>query len=271
MRGEEGQRMLFREEHPKPKRGELWKLGSHLLMCGDSTDMGQVRYLTGGEKCGRLFTDPPYGMSYQSVFSDLHCSTGRTCHRFRKIENDDTLLDFLPVAKECVDGFVFVCTTWKVLDMWLPYFERYYRLTNRVVWNKCGLNGGLGDLKRTFKNTYELILVSHCGHCLTGGRIDAVWDIYPDSPEQYRHPTQKPVKLAKRAIENTTYQGDTVLDLFGGGGSTLLACEETGRRCRRMELDEGYCAVIVERWEGLTGRKAELAGKYMPRGKEREE
>lgn len=236
--------------HAEPKKGEIWKLGEHRLMCGDSMSEEDVRALMGGQKAERLFTDPPYGMSYQSNHVDKK-------NQFHAIENDDKFLDFLPVAKKYIDGFVFVCTTWKVLDRWLPIFKKNYELTNMIVWNKGGQTGGLGDLKKTFRNTYELILTSNCGHEIKGKRIESVWNCFSDNPSEYIHPTQKPVGLARLAIEECTDEGDKVLDLFGGSGSTLIACEETGRKCMMMELSDEYCKKIIWRWEEYTGGKAE--------------
>ena len=118
--------------------------------------------------------------------------------------------------------------------------------------------GGIGDLKHTFSTDYEVILCASNGKELTGKRIGSVWTSKKDSSSSYVHPTQKPVKLSEFAIRNTTERGDIVLDLFGGSGSTLIACEQMERKCRIMEYDPAYCDVIVDRWEKLTGNKAEL-------------
>lgn len=198
-------------------------------------------------KANLIFTDPPYGYEYQSNF--------RT-DKFDVIENDDKILDFMPVIKNMVDGFVFICTIWKVLDKWLPLFKKHFDLTNMIIWNKGG--GGLGDLSKTFLTDYEIILCANNGKEITGKRIGSVWSIQKDDVNAYNHPTQKPVKLVATAIQETTKENDTVLDVFGGSGTTLIACEQTNRKCRMMELDPHYCDVIIKRWEALTGQKAEL-------------
>lgn len=116
----------------------------------------------------------------------------------------------------------------------------------------------MGDLSHTFSTDYEIILCANNGKELTGKRIGSVWNITKDNANDYVHATQKPVKLAATAIESTTKTGDTVLDVFGGSGSTLMACEQLDRKCRMMELDPKYCDVIIKRWETLTGEKAVL-------------
>ena len=236
-------------KEPVTQKGDIWKMGGHVLLCGDSTCTTDVEKLMQGEKADMCFTDPPYGYEYQS-------NARNKSKKFDVIENDDKILDFFPNIQLVCNGFVFVCTTWKVLDKWLPLFKKYHELTNMIIWNKGG--GGIGDLKHTFSTDYEVILCASNGKELTGKRIGSVWTIKKDSSSSYVHPTQKPVKLSEFAIRNTTERGDIVLVLFGGSGSTLIACEQMERKCRIMEYDPAYCDVIVDRWEKLTGNKAEL-------------
>lgn len=224
--------------------------GGHILFCGDSTYIEDVRKLMQGEKAEMCFTDPPYGYEYQSNMRSK---------KFDIIKNDDKILNFFPGLQIACDGFVFICTTWKTLSKWLEIFSEHYELTNMIIWNKGG--GGIGDLKHTFSTDYEIILCANNGKEITGKRIGSVWTIKKDSPSEYVHPTQKPVKLSEFAIRSTTKRGDIVLDLFGGSGSTLIACEQMGRNCRMMEYDARYCDVIVDRWEKFTGNKAELIRK----------
>lgn len=225
--------------------GDVWLLGKHRLMCGDSTHKETVGKLLNGKKASMVFTDPPYGYEYQSNFR-------KKTAKFDVIENDDKILDFMPSAKMFCSGFVFICTTWKTLHKWLPLFNEYFELTNMVVWHKPG--GGLGDLEHTFSTDYELILVAHNGATITGKRLGCVWTVGRDSVNKYSHPTQKPVGLSTLAIENTTVRNDIVLDLFGGSGSTLVACEQLHRTCYMMELDPRYVDVIVKRYIGVTGK-----------------
>lgn len=234
-------------EEPKAKLGDIYQLGNHRLMCGDSTKEEDVAKLMNGVKADMVFTDPPYGYKYQS---NMRTKTDK----FDVLINDDKILDFMKPLKQVTNGFVFICTTWKVLDKWLPLFNKYYDLSNMIIWNKGG--GGIGDLKHTFSTDYEIILCSNNGNEITGKRIGSVWSIQKDNANDYIHATQKPVELSATSILNTTNENDVVLDLFGGSGSTLIACEQLNRNCYMMELDPKYVDVIIQRWENFTGKKA---------------
>lgn len=224
--------------NPISKRGDIWLLGKHRLMCGDSTGV-DVDILVEGKSVDMLFTDPPYGYEYQS--------NGRVkSDKFDVLLNDDVKLDFMPKVKEFVKGFIFICASWKNIEEWVVMFREHFELTNMVVWDKGG--GGMGDLKRTFATDHEFILTSHNNTELTGKRIGSVWSVGKDSAMGYVHATQKPIGLPAMAIEHTTNKNDTVLDLFGGSGSTLIACEQLNRICYMMELDEQYIDVIVNRY-----------------------
>ena len=233
----------------KVKRGDIWQLGEHRVMCGDSTSSDDVDKLMNGEKADMVFTDPPYGVSYQS---NMRTKTDK----FNVLENDDTFItewiNNLPLYS---NGFVFVWTSWKVLKQWIEFCEGIGDLSNIIVWNKGG--GGIGDLKKTFSTDFEVALVYHRGAEIRGKRLGSVWSIGKDSASSYLHPTQKPVELAVMGIENILQRNKIVLDLFLGSGSTLIAAEKLNRRCYGMELDEKYCDVIIERWEQFTGLKAE--------------
>jgi DNA modification methylase len=236
------------EGDPITKEGDLWLLGNHRLLCGDSTNGAAVSRLMDGGKASLVFTDPPYGVSYQS-------NRRTKSEKFDVLENDDLVLsEWILHAKEHSEGWVFVWTTWKVLGAWAPLVAGFGPITNMVVWSKgCG---GIGDLKGTFSTDYEVAIVCNRGAAITGKRIGSVWSFGKDAAASYVHPTQKPVALAAEAVDKTTQKGETVLDLFLGSGTTLIACEQLGRRCYGMEISPAYCDVIVERWENLTGKQA---------------
>ena len=258
------------------KLGDLWQLGQHRLICGDSTDSAVIDRLMDGVKANMVFTDPPYGYNYQS-------NMRTQSEKFDVLENDDKILDFFQSIKNTVVGFVYVCTTWKTADKWIGLFKKYYDLTNVIIWDKGG--GGIGDLFHTFATDYEMILVCNNGQELRGKRYGSVWNFTnteiskmkkeellkivleqkeyysiwkqkKDNPNEYVHPTQKPVALSAKAIRSSTDFDEIVLDVFGGSGSTLIACEQLNRRCYMCELDPHYCDVILQRWENLTGKKA---------------
>lgn len=232
---------------PVTVEGDLWILGNHRLLCGDSTSIDAVNRSLGGEKAEMVFTDPPYGVSYQS-------NMRKRSEKFDVLKNDDKFLDIAPVIEACSGGWVFVWTSWKVITKWIDQLSCFGYPTNQVIWHKPG--GGIGDLKRTFLSDYETALVWHRGAELTGKRIGSVWRVEKDSAASYVHPTQKPVALAVEAIEKTTRQRAKVLDLFGGSGTTLIACEKVRRDACLVELDPKYCDVIIKRWQDYTGKQA---------------
>jgi len=234
-------------ESPMSKMGDIWTLGNHRLMCGDSTSIDAVEKLMDGRKANMVFTDPPYGVDYQS-------NRRTKSEKFDVLKNDDTFLDIAPIIETVSIGWVFVWTSWKVLPQWLDQMEAFGYPTNQVIWFKGG--GGIGDLKKTFSSDYETALVWNRGAELTGKRIGSVWKVGKDGAAAYVHPTQKPVELGVEAIDKTTRSGASVLDLFGGSGSTLIACEKTARDCLMMELDPKYCDVIIKRWQDYTGQEA---------------
>lgn len=242
-------------EQPVTVLGDVWVLGKHRLMCGDSTSIDAVNTLMAGQKADMVFTDPPYGVSYQS---NMRTKT----QRFDVLTNDDQFLDIAPIVETFSTGWVFVWTSWKVQNKWVDLFAGFGYPTNIVIWHKPG--GGIGDLKHTFSSDYEVALVWHRGAELCGKRIGSVWTINKDSANTYVHPTQKPVALAEEALDKTTCKGAVVLDLFGGSGSTLIAAEKNGRIARLMELDPKYCDVIVKRWQNFTGKIAVHAETGMP-------
>jgi len=239
------------EAPPEPvtKPGDIWVLGKHRLMCGDSTSVDAVDKLMAGQKADMVFTDPPYGIEYQSNWRPKS-------EKFDVLANDDTLLDIAPIIEMFSAGWVFVWTSWAVQTKWMELFGGFGYPTNIVIWHKPG--GGMGDLKRTFSSDYEVALVWHRGAELCGKRIGSVWTIKKDGASTYVHPTQKPVALGTEAMDKTTRSGNIVLDLFGGSGSTLIAAEKNGRIARLMELDPKYCDVIVKRWQDFTGKQATL-------------
>ena len=223
--------------------GDLFEIGEHRLLCGDSTDSDTVAKLMDGEKADMVFTDPPYGVSYQS---NMRTKT----EKFDILENDNVFItewiNNLPLFSK---GFVFVWTSWKVLKQWIEFCEPIGELSNIIVWDKGG--GGIGDLKKTFLTDFEIALVYHRGAEIKGKRLGSVWSVGKDGSSKYLHPTQKPIGLASMAIENIILKNDLVLDLFLGSGSTMVASHQLNRKCYGMELDPKYCQVIVDRMKKL--------------------
>lgn len=230
---------------PRSVLGDVWLCGKHRVMCGDSTSVDAVGALMAGAMADLVWTDPPYGVNFQSNMSK----------RFDVLTNDDKILDVAPVIWGIMgeDTAAFVWTSHHVYPEWRAQFSEFYKQT--IIWHKGG--GGMGDLSGQYALDYEIALFCTKGSPkFRGKRGMAVWEVSKDSASNYVHPTQKPVALAETAIADFSDNDDTVLDLFGGSGSTLIACEKTGRTARLMELDPRYVDVIVKRWQDYTGKKA---------------
>lgn len=219
--------------------GDLFEIGQHRLLCGDSIDSDHVAKLMNGKKADMVFTDPPYGVSYQS-------NRRTKTDKFDVIENDNVFItewiNNLPLFSK---GFVFVWTSWNVLKEWMEFCEPIGDLSNLIIWDKGG--GGIGDLKKTFSTDFEVALVYNRGAEIKGKRIGSVWSVNKDGASSYLHPTQKPIALSAMAIENVSLKNDLVLDLFLGSGSTMVAAHQLNRKCYGMELDPKYCQVIIDR------------------------
>jgi DNA modification methylase len=238
--------------------GDLIEIGEHRLLCGDSTDSDQVAKLMNGEKADMVFTDPPYGISYDSKDS-----------KHDIILNDDTfLLEWMPQILEHSKGFIFMWTSYQVVGKWIELTKEYFGdITNMIIWSKGG--GGLGDLYKRFSTDFEIALVWNRGETLKGKRIGSVWDIKKDFGGSYMHPTQKPIKLMSEGILNCSLKNNIVLDVFLGSGSTMVAAHQLKRKCYGMELDPKYCQVIIDRMLKLDSKLSiKINGKeYIKRDK----
>jgi len=239
-------------DQPVTVEGDVWLLGRHRLMCGDSTSIDAVERLMDGRKANMLHTDPPYGVDYEGVPND-HLK-------------DAQLEAFLRDALSC--AFTVLAPGSNVYvwhaDITALEFISAFRLSgftqarpSTIQWVKPSLTMSQGDYH------------SQNEPCLYGwkdgsGRVrvkdrkqTTIWKC-DRTDEKKVHPTMKPVELCQRAVENSSDVNGIVLDLFGGSGSTLIACEKTARDCRMMELDPKYCDVIIKRWQDFTGQQATL-------------
>lgn len=251
------------EVEPVCKKGEIWQLGEHRLMCGDSTSADDVAKLMEGSKANLLFTDPPYGVSYEKKTKEVLKSKTYT-----KIQNDDLKLDqfkdflfdvFTNARAWLLDSasyYVFSCQGGdQEMMMMMMMRECGIPCRHQIIWVKDAPVFSMGRLDYDYK--HEPILygwVKRHEFQRKGEQDKSVWEF--KRTENKLHPTMKPVPLIANALLNSTKDNDIVLDLFGGSGSTMIACEQLGRKCRMMELDPHYCDVIIARWEKLTGQKA---------------
>ena len=227
------------------KLGEVWQLGKHRLMCGDSTKIEDVEKLMNGEKADMVFTDPPYGAGFG-------------------IKNDDgnylqVFSDFYTILP-CDDN-IYVCCDFRCIGDFYREIQKQHQIYNLIVWVKNLFGQG-----KLYHTKHEEIIFCGKGNFNNKemNNDENVWSAdsvrnfagSKNAKEAVGHPTQKPVEICARAIRNSSRKGDLVYDGFGGSGSTLIACEQTNRKCYMMELDEHYCTVILDRWEKLTGEQA---------------
>jgi DNA modification methylase len=244
---------------PKTKTGDVYVLGSHRLLCGDSTVLANVEKVLDGALADMVFTDPPYNVDYGNTAKD------KLRGNDRRIMNDnlgegfeaflyDACVNMIAVCK----GGIYVCMSSSELHtLQKAFVAAGGKWSTFVIWAKNTFTLGRSDYQRQ----YEPILYGWkqgADHFWCGARDQGdVWFVNKPRKNDL-HPTMKPVELVERAIRNSSKSRDIVLDCFGGSGSTMIACEKTGRQARLIELDPKYCDVIVQRWEEFTGKKAEL-------------
>ena len=244
---------------PRTKPGELWALGEHRLLVGDATKAQDVERLLAGRRAGMAFTDPPYNVSLGDHGGH------RPGARRRRIANDS--LD--PVAWETfvrswaatllggVDGAIYVCMSSKELGLVSRVLaEEGGHWSDTLIWHKERFVPGQADYQRAYEPIWYGWREGASHHWCGDRDQDDVWQIArpADAP---LHPTMKPLPLMERAISNSSNAGDLVLDPFLGSGSSLIACERTGRVCAGIEIDPIYADVILARWERFAGATAE--------------
>lgn len=242
---------------PITKLGDIWILGNHRLMGEDSTSIESVNRLMAGEHANLLLTDPPYNVAYEGKTEDA-----------LTIQNDsmdnDSFAQFLRDIYSTADtvmkeGAVFYI--WHADSEGLNFrkaaFEVGWKIRQCLIWNKNTLVLGRQD----YHWKHEPCLYGWkdgAAHFWGSDRTQTTVLNFNKPSRNGEHPTMKPVELFEYQIKNSSKPSDVVLDLFGGSGTTAIACEKTGRKARLMELDPKYCDVIVKRWEDFTGKKAQL-------------
>jgi site-specific DNA-methyltransferase (adenine-specific) len=233
--------------------GDIYELGGvHRVMCGDSTMIDQVEKLMDGAKADMVFTDPPYGVAYTGGV--IHGNKINTNNKRDMIKNDEDLdiyQNWLSIVGNYIDNgalYIFYATR-NSERIFTPLKEFGFDLHAVIAWVK--INTGYADMNSHYKNKYEpCVYAKKTGKKLNfmGATTEnTVWEIEKDRNNKM-HPTQKPVAVPERAINNSSKVGELIMDSFLGSGSTLIACEKTNRKCYGMELDPKYCDVIVKRY-----------------------
>jgi len=251
--------------------GQLWQLGEHRLICGDCTDRAVVERVMGGEKATLLFTDPPYGVSIGAKNRLLN-SFQKAGMNLTDIESDseteENLGDMLLTAFTLIKGFladdcsVFVCSpqggSLGLMMMMMMMMNAGLEIRHVLNWAKNSPTFSLGRLDYEYQHEPILFTWVKTHKRYKRGQFNtSLWHV--DKPRHSaEHPTMKPVELPVNAILNHTDDGDICLDNFLGSGTTLIACENLGRKCRAIEISPAYVAVALQRWADLTGKTPEL-------------
>ena len=266
------------ESPPEPitKPGDIWILGKHRLMCGDSTSVDAVEKLIDGTEIDFLFTSPPYNAGDSEKLSG---NTHTTDNKYATYQDNKTQDDYLAFLRSFTNAWMWVskCLAINIQQLagnkiaFLEYLHSYRNnLIDIAIWDKK--HGAPQIAKNVMSNRFEyIIFLSQCENPSRAiptanfqGTVQNVYDGSPNRNNEFSnvHAATFPVDFPEWAINSFTKPKSIVGDCFGGTGTTLIACEKTGRTCRMMELDPKYCDVIVKRWEEFTGKKAELVSEH---------
>jgi DNA modification methylase len=239
---------------PVTKPGDLWLLGKHRLLCGDSTSAADVTRLLDGAVPTLMVTDPPYGVEYDPEWRMDAGLTGNTA-RMGKVMNDDRA-DWTEAWKLFPGDVAYVYHAGVFASTVQQSLERAgFAIRAQIIWAKDRLALSRGDYHWQHEPCWYAVREGGKGHRTDDRTQTTLWSIPARDDAGHGHGTQKPVECMERPVRN--HLADMVYEPFAGSGSTVIACERTGRTCMAMELDPGYCDVVVRRWEDFTGRKAE--------------
>ena len=245
------------QNEPMTKVGDIWQLGEHRLMCGDSTLIADVERVMQGDKADMIFTDPPYNVDYQgkgkeklkiasdNFATDEECGQKLWLPAFENMRN---------VSKDCCSYYCCMPQGGTHMMM-MMMMKAGWQVKHELIWKKQSIVLNRAD----YNYQHEPILfgwnIKHTFYGKGEYSTTSVWEF--DRPTKSKeHPTMKPIALIGEALKNSSKQNDIIFDPFGGSGSTLIACEQLGRKCRTIEIDPKYCDVIIRRWETLTGQTA---------------
>lgn len=258
------------------QRGDIWRLGEHRLMCGDSTDSECVKALMGGQMADMVFTDPPYNVAIgsknkaindnrverglkrtKSIEDDIANDKGMTDEEIGKTLWKPAFVNMLENAKDSCAIYVTMPQGGTHMMMMMMMAEAKWQVKHELIWVKNSPTFSMGRLNYDYQHEPIVYGWKKTHNWYGKGKFNkSIWNI--DKPRKCDlHPTMKPVELVENALLNSSQKNDVILDLFGGSGTTLITCEQLERKCCTMEFDTHYCDVIIARWEKLTGKKAE--------------
>lgn len=254
------------------KLGDLWQLGKHRLICGDSTDSAVIDRLMDGAKADCVFTDPPYNVAVGSKNKILNEQDGG-CRNETEIAGDKGMTDaeigeqlWRPAFQNMADHAKDDCSIYVTMPqggthmmmMMMMMADACWQVKHELMWLKNQPTFSMGRLDYDYKHEPIMYGWKKTHNFYGKGKFTkSVWEI--DKPRESKlHPTMKPIELIANALENSTKENDCVLDVFGGSGSTLIACEQLNRKCYMVELDEHYCDVILQRYINFKGSDVDV-------------
>lgn len=225
--------------------GQIWKLGEHRVMCGDSTSEADTLLLMDGKKADMIFTDPPYGVDYKGINNDSRAGL------------EDLLRSAFKAASQSSTpgSAVYVFHSDRCGDLFHKVFREFFHFSSMIIWAKPALVLSQTDYQSQHEPCMYGWVEGAAHNWFSDRKQTSIWNFGKESIKG--HTTPKPVALVENAIKNSSKRKSLIIDPFLGSGSTLIACEKTKRRCFGMELDPIYCNVMIKRWEDFTGQKAE--------------
>ena len=242
------------ESDPITKKGNIWQLGRHRLMCGDSTDKATVEILMDGKKANLVVTDPPYNVNYEGTAGKIKNDNMDNDSFYRFLFDSFTNMEYAMADDASI--YVFHSDT-EGLNFRKAFADAGFYLSGCCIWKKPSLVLGRSPYQWQHEPCLFGWKKSGKHQWYAGRKETTIWEF--DKPKKNSdHPTMKPIALISYPIKNSSMSNCIVLDPFGGSGSTLIACEQLDRICYTMELDPKYCDVIIKRWETLTGNRAVL-------------
>ncbi|MFH1640467.1 MAG: DNA modification methylase, partial [Candidatus Omnitrophota bacterium] len=258
------------------KLGDMFKLGEHVLLAGDCTTEANVARLMGQDRANIIFTDPPYAVNYGADQDTLNKkSGGKSKLTARPIAGDNltaeecseklwrpSFKNMYDFAQDDCSFYMTMCQGGDQMMMMMMMMSEHWQVKHELIWVKSSPVFSMGRLDYDYQHEPILFGWKKKHNWYGGGQfLKSIWEV--DKPSKSpEHPTMKPIALMENALLNSSQRNEICMDLFGGSGSTLIACEKLNRKCRMMEIDPIYCQVIIDRWEKFTNQKAsKLNGK----------
>lgn len=229
---------------PITVKGDVWTLGEHRLVCGDSTSIDDVDKLMDGNKADMVFTDPPYGVDYEGITNDDEKGLPALL--------DAVFTNYTIASHKGAAVYIFHAD--RTAHIFREAYNKYFHFSSMIVWVKNSLTLSQTDYQSQHEPCMYGWINNGTHQWFSDRKQTSVWEYERKHFEG--HTTPKPVDLVCNAVTNSSKKGGNIIDLFGGSGSTLIACEKTKRKCFMMELDEKYCDVIIKRWQDFTGKEA---------------